>query len=307
MQIHREITNFNVKNAVLTIGTFDGVHLGHKEILRIINSKAKEIEGEGVVFTFNPHPRKVLFPNDKELTLLNTFEEKIEILKSSGINHLILYPFSAEFSKLSSDEFIEKLLFQQLNIKYLIVGHDHKFGNDKLGDFDILKSKLDKYNISSEKISQLQLNQTGISSTNIRNFLLNGMIESANQSLGYSYSISGNVVKGKQIGRTIDFPTANIEIKDTNKLIPKNGVYSVKVIIENKKYTGMLNIGIKPTLNFNEKTIEVHILDFEKDIYGKEIKLEFEKYIRPEQKFSTLFELKNQINLDKKTILLQQK
>ncbi len=302
MKIHNSINSLKIKNPVLTVGTFDGVHLGHKKILKKLVQNAKEIGGEAVVFTLHPHPRKVLFPETNNLFFLNTIEEKAKLLEEIGVKHFIVYPFTKDFANLSSCNFIEEILFNQLQIKQLIVGYDHHFGKDKQGNFEALKKCCAKFNIEIFKVGAFEQDGITISSTKIRNELLTGDIELANKYLNYNYSLSGKVVSGNKIGRKIGFPTANIEF-EKDKVLPKKGVYAVKVFVANKEYKGMLNIGTRPTINIsNKKNIEVHIFDFHEDIYGTEVKISFFKYIRNEIKFKNIEDLKIQLIKDKKIV-----
>lgn len=301
MKIYNSIENFKVKNAVLTVGTFDGVHLGHRKLLKELVNKADEIGGEAVVFTLHPHPRKFLFPKSK-LFFLNTIEEKAKLLEEIGIKHFIIYPFTKDFANLTSCNFIDSILFKQLKIKELFVGYDHRFGKDRQGNFNELQKCTSKFGIKLSKIDAFVKSEITISSTTIRNEILDGNINKANAYLSYKYSISGKVVSGNKIGRKIGFPTANIKIS-TSKIIPANGVYAVNVKVKNKLLKGMLNIGTRPTINNNkQEVIEVYLFDFEEDIYGVELKIEFVQFIRQEMKFDNLNELKNQLTKDEKVI-----
>jgi riboflavin kinase/FMN adenylyltransferase len=285
----------------LTVGTFDGVHRGHQKILEQLTFKSGELNGEPTVLTFDPHPRKLLFPGENNLLMLSTTEEKIELFERFGIEHLIIMKFDIELSKLNSQEFIEKILVQYLQIQHLIVGYDHRFGNDRMGNFETIRQYAEKFGFTAEKINALSSEGTNISSTKIRTLLAAGEITSANHLLGYDYSITGKVVEGYKIGRTIGFPTANIEISDSGKLVPADGVYAVEVSFENFSYGGMLNIGNRPTFNGTRKTIEVHIFDFIDTVYEKEITIRFKKFIRAERKFNSVEELIHQLKDDKNT------
>ncbi len=299
MKIYRNINDFKVKNPVLTVGTFDGVHLGHRKILKTLIREAKKLNGEPVVLTLYPHPRKILDPNFKDLFLLNTLDEKAQLLENVGIKHIIIYPFTKEFASLSSCNFIEKILHNELNVKKLIVGYDHRFGKDRQGNIDILRNCAHPFNIDVKKVDAYMLNNETVSSTKIRNAVLAGNIEKANTCLGYDYFLSGDVVSGNKIGRSIDFPTANIDVH-SEKLIPKSGVYAVKIIIAEKAFSGMLNIGSRPTVDTsNKQTIEAHIFDFQGNLYGEKIQISFKKYIREEQKFENKNALKLQLLKDK--------
>lgn len=299
MKIYHSIKDFNVQNPVLTVGTFDGVHLGHKKILNTLVEKAKKINGETVVFTLFPHPRKVLFPDTNDLFFLNTINEKAKLLKDAGVKHLIIFPFTKDFASLTACDFIEEILYKKLKIKQLVVGYDHRFGKDMQGDLLELKKCSDRFGIDVTKVNALIKEGITISSTKVRNKLLTGNIEVANSFLAYEYNISGKVISGNKIGRKLGFPTANIEV-DSNKLIPAEGVYAVKIFIDNTKYIGMLNIGTRPTINTSkQKVIEVHIFDFEKDIYDSVVEIKFIKFIRNEIKFANIENLRKQLIIDK--------
>ena len=304
MKVYTNIQEFkSAKNVVVTIGTFDGVHLGHKVIINQLKKAAQELGGESVLLTFFPHPRMVVFPDDNELKLLNTIEERKELLEKAGIDHLIIHPFSKAFSRLTALEFVRDILVNRLNVKKVVIGYDHHFGRNREGSFEDLIEFGEVYGFSVEEIPAQDIQQINVSSTKIRTSLLAGEIHAATQFLGYPYFINGTVVKGDKIGREIGFPTANIKPDETYKLIPKKGVYAVKVIVNKKEYEGMLNIGIRPTLKGINETIEVNIFDFDEEIYGQKIQVKFYERIRDEQPFEDLNELKNQLNIDKsKTI-----
>ncbi len=303
MNVHYSTENLKIKNPVLTVGTFDGVHVGHKKIISTLIEDAKKINGESVIFSLSPHPRKVLFPETEAVFLLNTEEEKIKRIEKSGIDRLIIYPFTKEFAALSSCEFIEKILFEKLKVKKLIVGHDHHFGKDREGREEVLKACADRFGISVIKVGAHLIDGKTVSSTKIRNALINGDIDTANTFLGYNYVLSGVVTEGNQIGREMGFPTANLLIQ-SDKLIPKNGVYAVSGSVKNKEYGGMLNIGINPTVNSDKKrSIEVHLFKFSENLYGQEISVELKSYIRNEKKFDSTNALKKQLYIDKETCL----
>lgn len=304
MKIYYNINEFKTKKkTVTTTGTFDGVHFGHKVIIDCLKNTAKKIKGESVILTFFPHPRMVLQPENTDLKLLNTIEERIELLKKSGIDNLIIHPFSNEFSRLTSIEFVRDILVTQLNTHKLVIGYDHHFGRNREGSFSHLKEFGPIYGFDVEEIPAQDMDEVNISSTKIRNALLDGNIKIANQFLGYPYYINGTVIEGDKIGREIGFPTANIKINDWYKLIPANGVYAVKVKINEKLYDGMLNIGTRPTLNKENTSIEVNIFNFNENIYNTKIKVEFIDKIRDEHKFDKLEDLKNQLEIDKKTTI----
>lgn len=303
MNVYRHINEFSSKkNVVITTGTFDGVHLGHKKIIEQVVSAAKKISGESVILTFFPHPRMVLYPESNDLKLLNTIDERIELLKDSGIDHLIIHPFSMEFSRITSLDFVRDILVNKLNTKRLVIGYDHHFGKNREGSFQHLKEYGPLYGFEVEEIPAQEIQQINISSTKVRNSLLIGEIRAANQFLGYPYFINGTVVDGDKIGRELGFPTANIKVDEAYKLIPGNGVYAVKVNIEQQSFTGMLNVGNRPTLNGEEETIEVNIFNFNEQIYNKPIRIEFFEKIRNEIKFNELSELQQQLNNDKQKV-----
>lgn len=288
------------KQSIVTIGTFDGVHIGHQEIIEKIIDDAKKSDCESLILTFFPHPRMVL-AHESGVKLLNTINEKIELLQKIGLSDLIIHPFDETFSQLSAEEFVADILVEKLKIKKIILGHDHRFGKNRSASIDDLIILGKKYNFEVEQISAQKIDQVAISSTKIRTALLEGNITLANQYLGYQYSFSGKVVKGKQLGRTIGFPTANIQIDEEYKLIPKNGVYIVKSTISDKTYFGMMNIGTRPTVDGKNLTIEVYFFDFEKDIYDTSITVSILDRIRDEKKFDSFDDLKKQIEKDKET------
>jgi riboflavin kinase/FMN adenylyltransferase len=289
-----------VTNSIVTIGTFDGVHLGHQKIIkRLVELKQKE-GGEIVLFTFDPHPRKILFPDQKDLRLITTTKEKCEILKMFGVDYVLVYPFTKEFSKMQAQNYISDIIARGLKTKTLVIGYDHRFGSNREGNIDTLKEFASIYNFEVEEIPAQEINQLNVSSTRIRKAIEEGDVKTANDFLGYSFFITGTVVKGKQLGRTIGYPTANIFIDNADKLIPKIGVYAVNVINKGVTYKGMLNIGTNPTTDFDNKVkIEVNIFDFDQDIYGETLKVEFVKWIRNEEKFANLDELNQALANDK--------
>lgn len=301
MKLYTDLEQFNANNPVVTIGTFDGVHLGHQKVISRLQEFAKLHNGETVIFTFHTHPRLVTSPNEDNLRLLTTLSEKIKLFEKYGIDHLIIYTFDKSFSELLYSEFVEKILVEKLRTHCLVVGYDHKFGKNREGGFNYLKNCADKFGFKIEQLDALLVEEDSVSSTLIRNALQNGKIEKANQYLGYNFTLHGTVVEGKQLGRKLGFPTANIEASDKHKIIPGYGVYAVKVELSNVIYNGMLNIGTRPTFNKNadNRSIEVNIFDFEENVYGKEITLEFIKKIRDEQKFSNIEMLVNQLVKDK--------
>ena len=303
MKIYQSLNEFKPsRKTIVTLGTFDGVHLGHFAILDKICNIAKQENLESVLLTFFPHPRLIV-SNDSEIKMLNTMAEKAMLLKQKGIQNFIIHPFDKLFSELSPREFVEQVLIKQLNIQKIIIGYDHKFGKNRAADFNDLIAFGKEFGFEVEEISAKQVDEVTVSSTKIRNSLLEGNISLANDYLGYSYMLSGIVIKGNQLGRTIGFPTANIEVSENYKLIPKNGVYIVSAIVNNQTIFGMMNIGIKPTLGDNIPTIEVHLLDFSEDIYGQEIQINVIERLRDEQKFESFEALKSQLEIDKTNTL----
>ena len=300
MKIYHSIKEFPSDiNTIVTIGTFDGVHKGHKEIVERLNSTATKEGLESVLLTFYPHPRHVLFPDDQKLKLINTIEEKTDALRKTGIQHFIIQEFDVDFSRIKSVNFIRDLLVNKLNMKHMVVGYDHHFGKNREGTFENLLSLSDLYDFKLEKIAPQNIGDITISSTKIRNAIIDGDIEIANSYLCYNFSLSGVVEKGNGIGSNINFPTANIKVENKWKILPKDGVYAVKVFVENQQYFGMLNIGNRPTIAEDKHVVEVHIFDFNSTIYNLDIKVEFIKRIRSEKKFNSLEELQSQLEIDK--------
>jgi len=303
VKIYYDLNQFQVKRPVVTIGTFDGIHLGHQKVIARLNDFARQHNGESVIFTFHTHPRLVTSPDETSLRLLTTLEEKTELLEKSGIDHLVIYPFNREFANLTYHEFVGKILVEKLRTHCLVVGYDHKFGKNREGGFEYLQQCAEQYNFHIEKLDALLVDDDSVSSTKIRNALESGDIEKANHFLGYPFTLHGTVVSGKQLGRKLGFPTANIESSNKYKIIPGYGVYAVKVRLTQGNFNGMLNIGTRPTFNNNadNRSIEVNIFDFDGDIYGEEITLEFAKKIRNEQKFSDMHQLAVQLSIDRAT------
>jgi riboflavin kinase/FMN adenylyltransferase len=297
------INNFLIHSpTILTLGTFDGVHKGHQKILKKLNSEANKAKLKSIVLTFFPHPRIVLNPRSN-LKLINTIKERSELLEKSGIDFLITHPFDKTFSELSPEKFVKNILVDKLKIKKILIGYDHKFGKNRTAGIEDLKKFGLKYDFDVIEISAKEQNKVTISSTKIRKSIENGDFNKAKSFLGYHFNIEGLVIKGNAIGRTIGFPTANLDVSEDYKLIPKRGVYLIFSLIENKKVFGMMNIGIKPTLNNDRETIEVNFFDWEKDLYKKLIKVYVLDFIRDEQKFTSLIKLEEQMKLDKKTCL----
>jgi riboflavin kinase / FMN adenylyltransferase len=301
LKIYRNIADFNPEKKVyLTVGTFDGIHFGHQKLIDSLKKTAKEGDGESVMLTFSPHPRLVLFPNNTDLKLLNTLDEKIKRLEKSGIDHLIIYPFSKKFSRISALEYVRDFLVKEIKVSTLIIGYDHQFGRNRVGNFDYLKNLSGLYNFEVKEISAQDINEINVSSTKIRKALETGDIDLANQYLGYNFCLTGKVIEGRRIGNTIGYPTANLFIEDEQKIIPMIGVYAVKAVVDGNEHKAMLNIGTNPTVNsLNNISVEVHLLNFNQDIYGKEVTLKFVKRLREEVKFENLDQLKNQLQSDR--------
>lgn len=293
----------DIPNPVLTIGTFDGVHIGHQKIIDQLNKEADKIGGESVLFTFFPHPKMVLYPETHGLKLIQTQEEKLQKLEKMGLQNGIVYPFTYEFSQLSALEFVQKFLVDQLQVKKLVIGYDHQFGKNREGSIEFLKQISAEFKFEVIEISAQDIDEVNVSSTKIRDAVMNGDIEKANEFLGAPYEFTGTVVHGMELGRTLGYPTANIELNSNLKLVPGNGVYAVKVLVKDQQYNGMLNIGIRPTVNETAiPTIEVNIFDFVEDIYSETLTVQFFSKWRDEIKFSGIEELKNQLKEDEKTI-----
>ena len=288
MKIFKSIKDFSSdKKTILTLGTFDGVHKGHQKILRKITQGTENGKYESLVLTFFPHPRMVLQENS-EIKLLNTIEEKIHLLEAIGIENLVIHPFDEIFSQLTAEDFVRTVLVDQFDIHKIIIGHDHRFGKNRTANIDDLIGFGKKYGFQVEQISAQEINDISVSSTKVRKSLLEGDMELANKYLGYNYFLSGTVVKGKQLGRTIGFPTANINIEEDYKLIPLNGVYVVQSVIDEKTVFGMMNIGFNPTVSGEKLAIEIHFLDFDTNLYDQKITVRILKYLRAEQKFDSI-------------------
>lgn len=297
MELSNEIKpKFEHEKLVLTIGMFDGVHQGHQQIITQLNHEAERVGGKSALLSFNPHPRLVLQQNT-DLKLLTLLEEKEELLKKYGLKKFIVQNFDIKFSRLSSVEFVRDFLVNKLKVHTLIIGHDHHFGRNREGDFNQLKELSELYGFCVKQLEAIEARSKPISSTKIRNALLNSDLEYANKALGYNYFMKGKIVSGDGIGRKIGFPTANIEV-GKYKLIPKSGVYGVEVYIDGQKYFGVMNIGNRPTVEGKEKRLEVHIFELDDNLYQKEIKVTFIKFLRNEMKFGSLEALKVQISKD---------
>lgn len=301
LKVYRKIEEFsNVKNPIVTVGTFDGVHLGHQKILKRLKEIAKHKDGETVLLTFFPHPRLVIFPEDNDLKLINTLEEKIELLDQFGLDHLIILPFDKTFSRISPTEYVRDFLVNKINVNTLVIGYDHRFGRNRAGNLELLSELSPVYNFGLEEITAQEIAEIKVSSTKIRSAILSGDIIKATKYLQHTFTLKGKIIKGKQIGRTIGFPTANIKIEESYKIIPQDGAYVIQGEIDGIIYDGMLNIGNRPTVNNNnKKTIEAFLFDLDHDVYDKQIKVLFIKKLRDEKKYNSLNELKEQLTKDR--------
>ncbi|MEY2647636.1 MAG: hypothetical protein RL282_349 [Bacteroidota bacterium] len=306
MQVHFQLDALpRFKNAVITIGTFDGVHTGHQSILKTLLEQAAQVNGESVVITFHPHPRRVLNNADAP-SLLTSLDERIERFHEYGIDHLVIVPFDPSFSEMTADEYVEQFLVGNFHPKCIVIGYDHRYGKNRAGDFELLSELGKKYNYSVCEIPEKSLNDSRISSTHVRQALLTGNIKLANHLLSYPFQLEGMVVEGDKLGRTLGFPTANLYITDSDKIIPASGVYAVSVFLKGplgtRNFQGMMNIGYRPTVNGKERRIEVHIFSFDEVIYGEKLKVALLDYVRKEMKFSGLEALKEQLMHDKAMI-----
>ena len=307
MKIYNSITDFvTEKKTVATLGTFDGVHIGHRKIIEKLLQSAIDTDSESLILTFFPHPRMVL-QDSSEIQLLNTPSEKIRLLAATGLDNLIIHPFDEAFSRLTAEEFVSQILVEQFNIGKIIIGHDHRFGRNRTANIDDLIVYGQQFGFEVEQISAQEIDEVSVSSTKIRNALLEGNITLANEYLGYHYMLSGTVVEGRKLGRTIGYPTANIHIAENYKLIPKTGVYIIRSVIAGNIVSGMMNIGTNPTVGGNALTIEVHFFDFDGDLYGQSVEISILEHIRDEQKFASIDALKHQLHHDKQHSLTRLK
>jgi len=301
MQIHHDLSVLpSFKNAVITIGSYDGVHAGHQEIIKRVNTFAKQIGGESILITFHPHPRHVVYPDDHSLKLLSTVEEKAELLQQYQLDHMVVVNFTAEFSQQTPDEYIKNFLIEKFQPSKIVIGYDHKFGNKRAGNIEYLRKFEDQFGYTVEEISKQTVDDIAISSTKIRKQLSVGEIKSATALLKHRFNLTGTVVKGKQIGTGIGFPTANINVEDPHKLIPAVGIYAVLVNMNKTQHQGMLYIG--KSLDNQEQSIEVNIFDFEENIYNQQIGIEFVEFIREDQRFHNMEELRFQLEKDRRVV-----
>lgn len=300
MKIHRDINSLpQFRNAVITIGTFDGVHLGHKQIIDNLKAEAAKAGGESVIITFHPHPRKVVSSVITGVRLINTLTERVELLEKTGIDHLVIVPFTDYFASQSAEEYISDFLVARFKPHTIIIGYDHRFGKERTGDYKLMEEKAAVYNYLLKEIPEHVLNTIKVSSTNIRNAILHGNIEEASSLLGYDFFFEGEVFHGDKIGRTIGYPTANLKSTDEEKIALGDGIYAVYATVEGKTYKGMMSIGFRPTVNGKLRVTEVNIFDFDKEIYGQIIRITVKKYLRSEVKFDGLEALKTQLHQDK--------
>jgi riboflavin kinase/FMN adenylyltransferase len=305
MKIYHNIDEFSpIENAVVTIGTFDGVHLGHRKIISRITELAHECGGESVILTFFPHPRMILHPEDESLKLINTIHEKAQLLEELGVDHLIITPFSRDFSNQTPEAYIRDVLVNRIGTKKIVIGYDHRFGKDRQGGFDDLLKLSTVYNYEVIEIPEQDINDVAVSSTRIREALLAGDIELANTFLGYPFFITGKVGRGDKIGRTIGYPTANIVIEESYKLIPSDGIFSAMVDVNGTHYKGMAYIGTRPTINGITRNIEVNIFEFDTEIYGQQVSMQFLHFVRGDVKFEGLDQLMVQLAKDKEDVLV---
>ncbi|OOQ57467.1 bifunctional riboflavin kinase/FAD synthetase [Mucilaginibacter pedocola] len=303
MKIYHHIDEFTpVKNAVVTIGTFDGVHIGHRKIISRLKELAAAQDAETVILTFFPHPRMILHPEDENIKLITTINEKAELLEQLGIDHLIITPFSRDFSNQTAEEYIREVLVKKIGTKTIVIGYDHRFGKDRKGGLQDLLRLAPEYGFEVLEIPEQDINDVAISSTRIRTALLDGEVETANECLGYPFFITGKVIRGDQLGRQLGYPTANLMVEERYKLIPDDGIYAVKVKVEGVNYRGMAYIGHRPTVNGMTRNIEVNIFDFSGDIYNKQLRMEFLHFVREDIRFSSLDELVVQLGKDKESV-----
>jgi riboflavin kinase/FMN adenylyltransferase len=304
MQVHYNINQLpSFKKAVITIGTFDGVHSGHQQIIKTLKDAAAEVGGETLIITFHPHPRKVVSSIVTGIRLITTLQERIELIGKTGIDHLVVVPFTDYFANQSAEEYIRDFLVDKFHPDTIIIGYDHRFGKERSGNYKLMEEKAATYNYRLMEIPEHILDTVKVSSTNIRNALIHSNIEEVNKLLGYHFFFEGEVVHGDKIGRTLGYPTANLKSIDEEKIVPGDGIYAVNVAIQDKQYKGMMSIGFRPTVNGKTRVVEVNLFDFDKDIYGEIIRVYVVKYLRSEVKFNGLEELKLQLHQDKKDSL----
>lgn len=304
MQIHHNIQQLpEFKNAVITIGTFDGVHLGHRQIISRLKAEAIKVGGETVIITFHPHPRKVVSSVITGVRLINTLTERIELLENTGIDHLVVVPFTDYFANQTADEYIRDFLVEKFNPHTIIIGYDHRFGKDRSGNFTLMEERSNSYGYQIQEIPEHLQDAIKVSSTNIRNAILHSQIEEANKLLGYNFFFEGEVVHGDKIGRTLGYPTANLKSIDEEKIVLGDGIYAVYVTVDSNMYKGMMSIGFRPTINGKKRVAEANLFGFDEEIYGKVIRVSVKKYLRCEEKYENLEALKIQLHKDKEASL----
>ncbi|MBI1342647.1 MAG: bifunctional riboflavin kinase/FAD synthetase [Terrimonas sp.] len=302
MQVHRDLHTLPVfRNAVVTIGTFDGVHEGHRQIIQHLKLEAEKVKGETVIITFHPHPRKIVSSTILGIRLINTLDERIRLLENAGVDHLVIVPFTAAFANLSADDYIREFLVDRFHPHTVIIGYDHRFGKDRMGDYRLLEDQAGIYGFQLREIPKHILQEVSISSTKIREAILHQEISLANLLLGYTFFFTGKVVHGNKLGRQLGFPTANLVVEDSEKIIPGDGIYAVYVELEGtgEKYKAMMSIGFRPTVDGKKRVIEVNIFDFEKEIYGQSLSVFVKQYLRAEVKYDNIEDLVIQIGKDK--------
>ncbi|HEY1008855.1 MAG TPA: bifunctional riboflavin kinase/FAD synthetase [Daejeonella sp.] len=308
MKVYHHIDDFRkINRAVVTIGTFDGVHIGHQKIISRLTEISRQKGGETVILTFFPHPRMILHPEDKAIKLINTISEKAERLEALGIDHLIITPFSRDFSNQTPEEYVSNVLVDKIGTKHIVIGYDHRFGKGREGDLEDLQKFSQNFGFEVEEIPEQDINDVAVSSSKIRTAILSGDVRTANNFLGYPFHLTGKVIKGDQIGRSLGYPTANLFVEETYKLIPADGIYAVEVVVRpgstvEKTGYGMAYIGARPTINGMSRNIEVNIFDFNEDIYGETIRLKFLDFVRADEKFNSIEELKDQLGKDEKAV-----
>ena len=304
MQVHHDIDNLPVfNNAIITIGTFDGVHLGHQQIIDKLKQEAANAGGESIIITFHPHPRKIVSSVITGVRLINTLAERIELLEKTGIDHLVVVPFTDFFANQSAEGYIRDFLVEKFHPHTIIIGYDHRFGKERSGDYKLMEEKATVHNYRLREIPEHLLDAVKVSSTNIRNAILHSNIDEANKLLGYLFFFEGEVVDGDKLGRTLGYPTANLKNTDEEKIVLGDGIYAVYVRVDGKDYKGMMSIGFRPTVNGKRRVTEVNLFDFDEQIYGKTIRIYVKKYLRTEVKFDSLADLTEQLHKDKEESL----
>ena len=305
MKVHYKLPSLPVfKNAVITIGTFDGVHMGHRQVLAKLKQEAINADGESVLITFDPHPRKIIQTASLPIKLINTLDEKVELLEEFGIDHLVIIEFNTAFAEQTAEEYIRDFLIRQFQPHTIIIGYDHRFGKNRAGDYKLLEKMAEVYHYRLKEISAHEMNEIKISSTRIREALMQGNMDDVNHLLGYTFFFSGKVEDGDKLGRQLGYPTANLKLLDDEKIIPGDGIYAVYATLENTKYKGMMSLGFRPTVNGTKRVIEINLFEFDQDIYGKMLKVFVKRYLRAQVKYNSTEELVKQMAEDKKASLI---